>query len=162
MAGVAQSFRALDATSQLHTAEGSVNWPLVIALTAATIVMMVAAALAFRRLWLMRLTGSFDCYLRLDSGKWAAGVARYSTDSLTWYRLVAFGTSGRAVNRRRLALESVRPPEPGEELNLLTGAMVVTCRSEGVPLTLAMSREASMGLSSWIESVPPGTSPHIT
>lgn len=138
-----------------------INVPFLLAIAAAAILVLAVAALLSRRLWLMRLTGAFDCYRRTERGRWSPGVARYSTDSLTWYKLFAVGTVGTKFDRRSLALVSIEPAHGTDALGLRGGAVVVRCTLAGTPLALGMSRESSMGFSSWLESIPPGTSPGI-
>ncbi|MDX6332223.1 MAG: hypothetical protein QOI83_4606 [Streptomycetaceae bacterium] len=135
---------------------------------------IIAAALlglfvfGLRRRLIQRPGGTFDCSLRLaagvepetsvPSGKgWVYGVARYSGDSVEWFRVFSYSPRPRRVLERS-AIEVLhrREPQGEEELALLSDAVVLVCEHRGVRLELAMSDDAQTGFLAWLEAAPPG------
>jgi hypothetical protein len=134
-------------------------------------------AFAVRRRVIQRGGGTFDCSLRLRmpvpaeadtdpdavpdpaaAGKgWVFGVARYSGDTLEWFRVFSYAPRPRRVlERPRVEVLGRRTPEGQEELALLSGAVVLSCTHAGEPLELAMSEDALTGFLAWLEAAPPG------
>lgn len=120
--------------------------------------------LVLRRRFLSRRGGTFDCSLRLrpsanpKSGQgWTLGIARYSGDTLEWYRVFSYALRPkRVLGRRDLQVVDRREPQGAEVFSLLSGAVVVRCIEPGGPVEFAMSRDTLTGFLSWVESAPPG------
>ncbi|MER5476074.1 DUF2550 domain-containing protein [Streptomyces sp. NPDC002734] len=125
-------------------------------------------AFGMRRRLIQRSGGTFDCSLRWEApapaqggdgdGKgWAYGVARYSGDSIAWYRVFSYSPRPRRMLERS-AIEVVgrRLPEGEEELALLLNAVVLVCVHRGTRLELAMTDDALTGFLAWLEAAPPG------
>lgn len=137
-------------------------------------------AFALRRRWIQRAGGTFDCSLRLkvpgeplaaagaagpepgpatgDDGKgWVFGIARYSRDTVEWFRIFSYAPRPRRVLERSLIeVAGRRRPQGQEELALLSGSVVLCCLHRGAPLELAMSEDALTGFLAWLEAAPPG------
>lgn len=123
--------------------------------------LVVLLALGLRRSALRRRVGTFDCSLRLFTGKygrgWVFGLGRYADDGLEWYRVFSLSPRPRHVYRRRdLTVRGQRTPGGSEAMALLPGAVVVECGIAGRPLELGMSPSAATGFLAWLESAPPG------
>ncbi|MCI0690111.1 MAG: DUF2550 domain-containing protein [Sporichthyaceae bacterium] len=135
---------------------------IVVAVAAAGLLLLFA--LAARRIFLRRRVGTFDCSLRLTSGKsgkygrgWLFGLARYSGDGLAWYRVFSFSPRPRYVYpRRELTVRGQRKPTGPEAMALLSGAVVLECGVAGQRVELGMSPAAVTGFLAWLESAPPG------
>jgi len=92
-----------------------------------------------------------------DGKGWVFGVCRYNADTVEWFRIFSWSPRPRRVlERPRIEVVSRRTPEGQEELALLSGAVVLTCRHAGEPLELAMSEDALTGFLAWLEAAPPG------
>ncbi|NGN66189.1 DUF2550 domain-containing protein [Streptomyces sp. A7024] len=144
-----------------------------LALLVAGIVVAVALLGLFlfglRRRLIQRPGGTFDCSMRWGvpedtddaaelAGKgWVYGVARYSGDSIEWFRVFSYAPRPRRVLARE-AIEVLerRAPLGEEELALLSDAWVLACRHRGTRLELAMSEDALTGFLAWLEAAPPG------
>lgn len=114
---------------------------------------------AVRRHLLRRRGGTVDLSLRLKARRrgygWALGVGRYDGECLVWYRLLSLAPRPRrAVCRHGLAVIGRRKPLGTEALNLMSGAVVVECRSEQGQVELAMTDAAYPGFLSWLEAAP--------
>ncbi|WP_189133445.1 DUF2550 domain-containing protein [Wenjunlia tyrosinilytica] len=137
-----------------------------------------------RRRLIQRSGGTFDCSMRLrmpqdlpapdheepsedgeepasgpePGGKgWVFGVARYSGDRVEWFRVFSYAPRPRRVlERSEIEVLRRRTPRGQEELALLSGAVVLTCRHRGSLLELAMSDDALTGFLAWLEAAPPG------
>ena len=120
--------------------------------------------LVLRRRFLSRSGGTFDCSLRLRptassrTGQgWTLGIARYSGDTLEWYRVFSYALRPkRVLGRRDLQVVERRQPRGPEVFSLLSGAVVVRCVGDGGPVEFAMSEDTLTGFLSWVESSPPG------
>lgn len=120
--------------------------------------------LVLRRRFISRSGGTFDCSLRLrpaanpKSGQgWTLGIARYSGESLEWYRVFSYALRPKRVfGRRDLQVVDRREPQGAEAFSLLSGAVVVRCVEPGGPVELALSRDTLTGFLAWVESSPPG------
>lgn len=125
---------------------------------------LLLAALIYllvRRRLLQRGGGTFDCSVRLSSTRagqgWVLGLARYTDDTVQWFRVFSFAPRPRRVfTRKDLVVRSRRSPVPTEALMLYTDHIVVECSSGGQVVELAMSEEALTGFLAWLESAPPG------
>lgn len=120
-----------------------------------------SAVVHVRRRTLQRRGGTFDCSLRTRRaafGKgWMLGIARYTGESVEWYRVFSFSPRP----KRRLARDSMailrrRRPEGAETYALLPGAVIVECLDDGDGLELAMSDASLTGFLSWLEAGPSG------
>jgi hypothetical protein len=126
------------------------------------LVVVVLAGFAFRRRFLQRRGGTFDCSVRLRdrvSGKgWVLGIARYSGDSVEWFRVFSFSPRPkRRFSRNDLVVRARREPLTTEAVGLYAGHVVVECvRSDGTVVELAMAEDALTGFLAWLEAAPPG------
>ncbi len=102
-----------------------------------------------------RRVGSFECAVRPDGRTgWTSGIASYGVDRLDWYRVVsASPRPARSWPRARLEIIHRAPRRSGA---LLTSVMELRCRVGSEVFSLAMSRPAADGLTSWLEAAPPG------
>jgi hypothetical protein len=120
--------------------------------------------LVLRRRFLSRRGGTFDCSLRLRPAAnprtgqgWTLGIARYSGDTLEWYRVFSYSLRPkRVLGRRELQVVDRRDPQGAEVFSLLSGAVVVRCVGAGGPVEFAMNEDTLTGFLSWVESSPPG------
>ncbi|MDR1768891.1 MAG: DUF2550 domain-containing protein [Propionibacteriaceae bacterium] len=121
--------------------------------------------LFFRRRWLARRGGTFDCCLRVfDASRdeeepltgWVLGVARYSGERLEWFRTFSLSFRPRKVfDRNTVHAVEHRDPAP-DELGLLAGQEVVVLeRVDKRAWELAMAPDSLTGLLSWLEASPP-------
>lgn len=133
----------------------------------AVVALVLLGLLAFgvRRRVIQRSGGTFDCSARWrrpvagqSSGKgWVYGVARYSGDHVEWFRVFSYALRPRmTLVRERIQVRERRDPQGEEELALLSGSVVLTCRHGGDDLELAMSEDALTGFLAWLEAAPPG------
>ncbi|MEL4357891.1 MULTISPECIES: DUF2550 domain-containing protein [unclassified Luteococcus] len=114
-----------------------------------------------RRRWLSTRGGVFDCALKLASGGWATGVARYEADELQWFRIFSLSTRPKLVLERDLtASVGHRRPDESEAVVLFSDDQIIRLRStqgrEPVIWELAMNPQSVTGLMSWLEAAPPG------
>ncbi|MET9374458.1 DUF2550 domain-containing protein [Streptomyces sp. NPDC002992] len=118
-----------------------------------------------RRRLIQRAGGTFDCSLRWNvpeepdlSGKgWVYGVARYSGDQVSWFRVFSYAPRPRRVlERSAIEVLDRRLPEGEEELALLSDAVIQGCMHRGTRVELAMSEDALTGFLAWLEAAPPG------
>lgn len=136
--------------------------PLTLVAVLLVIVLVLLLAIVVRRYLLTRDLGSFDCSLRREhgghsTGRWMLGVARYGSDRLDWYRLFSMSPRPwRSFARARLMILEQRRPQGGEAYSVMAGAVIVRCAYGTLVLELAMTELAYNGLSTWLESAPPG------
>jgi hypothetical protein len=125
------------------------------------LVLLYGLSLVVRRRWLSRHGGTFEFSVRVRSQRagrgWILGLGRYSGDALEWFRIFSLSTRPK-LRFRRAELEYVGRRDPGgvEAYSLYSGHVVVTCRTPGGALEVAMSPEALTGFLAWLESAPPG------
>ena len=120
--------------------------------------------LVLRRRFISRRGGTFDCSMRLRPAAnprtgqgWTLGIARYSGDTLEWYRVFSYSLRPkRVLGRRELQVVDRRDPQGAEVFSLLSGAVVVRCVGAGGPVEFAMNEDTLTGFLSWVESSPPG------
>ena len=130
------------------------------------LVLLYGAGLVMRRRWIARDGGTFELSLRARSDKagrgWVLGVGRYSGDLLEFFRIFSVLPRPMAV-LDRAALEYVgqRPLVGAEAHSLYAGHVIITCRSAGRPLELALAPEALTGFLAWLEAGPPGRGPRV-
>ncbi len=131
---------------------------------ALVIALLVVALFAFRRRWLARQGGLFECAVRLHEGGshdgWVLGVARYQAGSLQWFRVFGLTFRPRLVfDRRDTSVVSERGAEGAEMVLLYSGHQVLVMRGgDDRDWELAMAPESVTGLNSWLEGAPPNTS----
>jgi Protein of unknown function (DUF2550) len=136
--------------------------PLTLVAVLLVIVLVLLLVIVLRRYLLTRDLGSFDCSLRRErgghsNGRWMLGVARYGTDRLDWYRLFSMSPRPwRSFTRARLMILEQRRAQSGEGYSVMPGAVIVRCAYGTLVLELAMTESAYTGLSTWLESAPPG------
>ena len=117
--------------------------------------------IAVRRRALARGGGTVELSLRLrhrSNGRgWVLGVGRFDGDRLQWYRVFSLAMRPRrTLTRRDRSVGAQREPMGGERLALLSGAIVMECRSSTGPVELAMGDSAVTGFLAWLEATPPG------
>jgi len=118
-------------------------------------------ALMFRRRWISRASGTFELSVRVRSKRagrgWLLGVGRYSRDVLEWFRVFSLAPRPK-LTFQRSDLEYVgrRDPVGAESYSLYSGHIIVSCRTPGGPLEMAMSPDSLTGFLSWLEAAPPG------
>ena len=127
----------------------------------AAVVALPLVALAVRRRVLQRGGGTVDLSLRLRSrthGRgWVLGVGRFDGDELQWYRVFSLAMRPRrTLSRRDLKVLARRNPRGPERMALLSGAVVMECRSSRGQVELAMDPSALTGFLAWLEATPPG------
>jgi hypothetical protein len=118
-------------------------------------------ALALRQRVLHRGGGTVDVSLRLKRrthGRgWVLGIGRFDGDALQWYRVFSLAMRPRrTLSRRDLTVLVRREPLAPERLALLSGAVVMECRSSSGQVELAMQPSAVTGFLAWLEATPPG------
>jgi hypothetical protein len=134
-------------------------------LTAVAVLIALAAALVIRRMVISRRGGIVECALRHDGkSQWRQGLAEYRGDQLYWHRLLSLRLRPHAAfDRSQLAVLRSRPAEPGEEVRLGPGMVIVQCQAllrhrghapERRNVELALSESALTGLLSWLEASP--------
>lgn len=127
-------------------------WVLVSLLLAGTLALVF---LVVRVRSISSRVGSFECALQQDGqAGWASGIASFGTDRLDWYRVVSASPRPEASWSRE-GLEVL-----GRSVRLIggrsTSVVEVRCGVGATAWTLAMSRSATAGLTSWLEAAPPG------
>ncbi len=123
------------------------------------------AVLVLRRTLLSRGVGAFDCSLRrrTEGRGWVFGVARYQDDRLEWFRLFDISwRPSRSLSRSRLTILDRRRPDSPDTSVLSPDWVLVRCVYDSATLELGMSETAYTGLSTWLESAPPGEHPLLT
>jgi hypothetical protein len=144
--------------------------------TSAAILLLLACLavgyLAVRRVRLMR-GGGVDVCLRRGAGRegwlrlraaprdagagWHFGVGRYRGDQLAWYRLTSFRIGPTVVvDRTELQIVERRPPAALETYALPQAASILTARSGGADVEIAMTPDVLTGFLAWLEAGPPG------
>ena len=120
----------------------------------------ICTALIIRRLLLRRGGAVLDLCLRprgADS-HWVLGLARYSGDTLEWFRVLGFSARpSRSFRRDQIEVVDKRVPSRGEAANFVHGAVVLQCVSDGSRLDLALPETAMNGFQAWLEALPPGS-----
>jgi hypothetical protein len=133
-----------------------------LALVAVVALVVVAMAmLSLRRRVLSRGGGTVELSLRLKDGEdgrgWVLGVGRFEGDALQWYRVFSLAMRPRrTLTRRDLSVLARREPTGSERFALLSGAVVMECRSSAGRVDIAMGPSAVTGFLAWLEARPPG------
>lgn len=118
-----------------------------------------------RRMWLLRIAGSFDCSVSLESvntaPRWVPGVGRFRGEEVWWYP--DFGWSFvpklRFPRDRTIALPSRPFSDAGEDGEFTDYRVVPLSRQIGggtAVWDLAMAPPTVTALLSWLEAAPPG------
>lgn len=119
------------------------------------------AWIALRRTLLVR-SGAIDlCWrdrLDDDGRGWYLGLAKFEGADLQLFRSFSpLPWPNRSLDRVTLSLGDRRIPA-GAELDLLPrGAVIIRCTDGAGEFELGMTDAALTGLSSWLESTPPGS-----
>ena len=131
------------------------------------LIILAAAALAFRRYLLERSGGTVDCALRCpaETGSWRLGVLSYQHDSLRWYGALGVLLRPEHIfHRRAFSVISRRPADPSEAVALGADRIVVEVAisdasgaDAGEHVELAMTDQALTGFLAWLEASPPGS-----
>lgn len=138
-----------------------------VALVASILLLLVCLLLgylAFRRVRLMRGGGVDVCLRRRPASSsrdaaagWHFGVGKYRGDELAWYRLTSFMPGPTVViDRTELEIVDRRPPNAPETYTLPQAASILTARTRGMYLELAMTPGVLTGFLAWLEATPPG------
>jgi hypothetical protein len=110
-------------------------------------------ALVVRRRMLGRHGGVMEMSVRLRH--WTFGLARYEADRLLWFRTFSLSPRPRLeLSRTDLQVAARRAPHGAEHLHVLHDAVVVTCRSRGADVEIALPDSGVMGLLAWLEGAP--------
>lgn len=126
-------------------------------LLAAIFLLVVLTLLAFglRRFQLRGALGTLDSSIRMSSGTWRMGIARYTDTHLEWLRLFSLSPLPKfRFLRSSLQLEGWRQPTDAERPRIQPGAIIVRLSYEGEKMLLAMRYDSYTGLSSWLEAGP--------
>lgn len=121
-------------------------------------ILLVLGCIVARRFQLITRPGSFECLLYDDKkDAWRTGIMTYDHQQLDWYRLLSLAP-GASLSwpRRSLLMNAMKPAEEEVALGLGSQYMVIDIGSETGELRLALPQDACFGLSSWLESGPPG------
>lgn len=129
------------------------------------LLLLFGIALIVRRRLLARNGGTFEFSVRVRSGVpgrgWLLGVGRYSGGDLQWFRIFSLAPRPKRVFRRPdLAFVGSREPVGAESYSLYSGHVIVTCRTRGGNVEVAMSPASLTGFLAWLESAPPGERLH--
>lgn len=90
---------------------------------------------------------------------WVLGIARYSGDSIEWFRVFSFSFKPlRVFLRTELEVQGRREPVASEALGLYDGHVIVEVSEAGEKVEFAMAEEAVTGFLAWLEAAPPGKS----
>jgi hypothetical protein len=122
---------------------------------------VLVAGFALRRRALQRRGATFDCSFRdtlaAHGRGWTLGVARYSDDSIEWFRVFSWSPRPRRrFARDELHVRTRRKPSGPEALSLTPGAVIVQCALETRTIELGMPEDALTGFLAWLEASPPG------
>jgi Protein of unknown function (DUF2550) len=130
-----------------------------IAAVSLVVLLVLVGALFGRREFFARSRGTVELYFRLNQREgrgWAPGFALFRGDELRWYRLFSLAPGPRCrLSRRRLTVESRRPPTADEALLVPAEWTVLRCKAEQDIVEIAMARHTVTGFLSWLESATP-------
>ncbi len=120
---------------------------------------LVIVFIAVRRFTLAR-AGAIDmCWrnrIELDSKGWYLGLAKFDDADLLLYRSFSpLPLAAKVLRRGELTLGERRKPAGNEADLLPIGAVIIRCTDSSGTFELAMSEQATTGVLSWIESLPP-------
>ena len=122
---------------------------------AAVVVIVVFAAILGRQRQMLRTAGAVP--LAVQRGhRWLYGIGRYQDGELRWYRALGIGTRpSRVLRRGEVELLGRRSPVESERRSVPATAVIVSCRSNGETLSIAIGESAYMGFVSWLEASAP-------
>jgi hypothetical protein len=112
------------------------------------VLLLLAALVVLRGVVLARSRGSVPCRLKVGSGGWQSGVARYADGELHWIPLMGVRLRPRHAIARRGLVVSARRELDG-------GLCAIDCGGSSPEMSLAMSVDALTGFLAWLESAPP-------
>ncbi|MCU1679042.1 MAG: hypothetical protein JWM93_3800 [Frankiales bacterium] len=124
------------------------------------LVSLCCIALIVRRSLLRRGGAVLDLCVRTRGthSHWVFGLARYTGDTLEWFRILGFAARpSRTFRRDQIAVVSRRVPSRGEAASFVHGAVVLECVDGRRRLDLALPATAMNGFQAWLEALPPGT-----
>ncbi|GGS95540.1 hypothetical protein GCM10010176_044290 [Nonomuraea spiralis] len=116
--------------------------------TVSVLLLLLVALVVLRGVTLSRSRGSVPCRLKVGSGGWQSGVARYADGELHWIPLMGVRLRPRHAIARRGLVVSARREIDG-------GLYAIDCGGSTRGLSLAMSADALTGFLAWLESAPP-------
>ena len=123
------------------------------------VVSLISIALIVRRFVLRRGGAVLDLCVRPRGAKshWVLGLARYSGETIEWFRVLGFsGRPSRTFRRDNITVVGRRTPSHGEATNFVQGAVVLECLDAGRRLDLALPATAMTGFQAWLEAHTPG------
>ena len=117
-----------------------------------------------RRRWLTGLGGVFDCAWRIRDGVpgsgWVLGFARYRGEQLEWFRAMSMSPApSMRIQRGVTAFVNQRVATGLDAVALFDDSRIVSVKDRvaGTTMELAIDRDSTTGLISWLESAPPGS-----
>jgi hypothetical protein len=131
----------------------------------ALFLLLTGGFLFFRRRWLSREGGTFECSVRMRpprgggaaaSRGWMLGLGRYSGDQLEWFRIFSFSPRPKHVFPRSMEVIERRTPHGPEAFALYAGHIALRVLTPSGAIELAMSQSALTGFLAWTEAAPPG------
>jgi hypothetical protein len=127
----------------------------VLLVLAGALLVAVVVAFLLRRRFLLTGLGAVTMWLRpAHAARWSVGVAWFGDDSLLWYRALSLAVRPqRRLPRADLRVEARREAS-SDDLALPADLVVLTCRTGGGPVELAMEPSTLTGFLSWVESAP--------
>jgi Protein of unknown function (DUF2550) len=142
------------------------QWLLDVAGAVLGVVLLYGIALIVRRRVLARHGGTFELSHRARTGKagrgWVLGLGRYTPMTLEWFRIFSLNPRPKRVwQRDDLAYVDRREPGGVEQLSLYPDHVVIRCTSSAGDVELALSHEALMGFTAWLEAAPPSADQHL-
>ncbi len=119
------------------------------------VLFLVGIAIVARQRYMLRATGALPMAVQRGH-RWLYGIGRFIDGELRWYRALGIGTRpSRVLRRGQIEVLDRRSPTESERGSLPSTAVIIACRTEGQPLTLAFSESAYTGFVSWLESSAP-------
>lgn len=114
-----------------------------------------------RRRWLSTRGWTFDCSLRFADAApgsgWMLGVARYSGETVEWYRVYSWSLVPRVrLSRGESHVLATREPDAAEAGFLYEDQRIAELGGANAGVCLAMSRQDMTAFLSWMEAALPG------
>ncbi|MDQ1682258.1 MAG: hypothetical protein QOH99_799 [Frankiaceae bacterium] len=125
------------------------------------VVFLLSLVLIVRRLALRRGGAVLDLCVRPrgPESHWVLGLARYSGETLEWFRILGISARpSRSFRRDDISVVGRRTPSHGEAASFVHGAVVLECLERGHRLDLALPATAMTGFQAWLEAHTPGAS----
>lgn len=127
----------------------------VVAACVACLVLVALIAILARQRQMLRTTASLPLAVQRGN-RWVYGIARYSGGELQWFRALGVGTHpSRVLRQGGVEVLTRRAPRPDERKSLPGSVVVIDCRADGEPVSLAIGESAYTGFISWLESSAP-------